>query len=101
MISSPFLTEKGARSPVSRRRPSPTDRTLPRLGFSLAVSGRTMPDLVLDSASSRFTRILSPRGRSLGMTLTPEKRSQNDGRLLPPKRSELRIQNQNQLSAGQ
>src|SRR5438105_10750032 len=69
MISSPFLTLKGARSPVSRRRPSPTDRTLPRLGFSLAVSGRTMPDLVLDSASTRLTRILSPRGRSLAMIM--------------------------------
>src|SRR5438093_6251808 len=78
MTSSPFLTEKGARSPVSSRRPSPTDKTLPRLGFSLAVSGRTIPDLVLDSASRRFTRILSPRGRSFGMTLTPMKeRTQN------------------------
>src|SRR5882672_1954375 len=81
MISSPFLTEKGARSPVSSRRPSPTDRILPRLGFSLAVSGRTMPDLVLDSASRRFTKILSPRGRNLAMIdLTPIK-------------EELRIQN--------
>src|SRR5258706_14882903 len=80
MTSSPFLTENGARSPMSSRRPSPTDKTFPRLGFSLAVSGRTIPDLVLDSASRRFTRILSPRGRSFGMTLTPMKeRTQNLG----------------------
>src|SRR5436309_4726772 len=68
MTSSPFLTLKGARSPVSRRLPSPTLSTLPRLGFSLAVSGNTMPLLVLLSASTRLTRILSPRGRSLGMS---------------------------------
>src|SRR2546429_9275598 len=69
MTSSPFLTLKGARSPVSRRLPSPRARILPRLGFSLAVSGRTIPDLVLDSASTRLTRILSPRGRSLGIAI--------------------------------
>src|SRR4051794_15737625 len=69
MISSPFLTLTAARSPLSRRLPSPTLRTLPRLGFSLALSGRTMPDLVFDSASTRLTRILSPRGRSLAMIL--------------------------------
>src|SRR4051794_11599007 len=45
--------------------------TLPRLGFSLAESGRTMPDLVLVSASTRLTRILSPRGRSLAMWVAP------------------------------
>src|SRR3954470_22665427 len=42
--------------------------TLPRLGFSLAESGRTMPLLVLLSASTRLTRILSPRGRSFAMS---------------------------------
>src|SRR2546421_2810038 len=67
MTSSPFLTLILARSPLSRRLPSPTLRTLPRLGFSLAVSGRTMPDLVLVSASTRLTSSLSPRGRSLAM----------------------------------
>src|SRR4051812_11531995 len=74
MTSSPFFTLKGAFSPLSRRLPSPTARILPRLGFSLAVSGRTMPDLVLDSASTRLTRILSPRGRSLAMCDTPLKK---------------------------
>src|SRR5262245_20891184 len=67
MTSSPFLTLKGARSPLSRRLPSPRARILPRLGFSLALSGRTIPLLVFDSASSRLIRILSPRGRSLGI----------------------------------
>src|SRR5205814_3127550 len=74
MTSSPFLTLKGARSPFSRRLPSPTLRTFPRLGFSLALSGRTIPLLVFDSASSRLTRILSPRGRSLGMIGSPVKK---------------------------
>src|SRR5687768_490672 len=69
MTSSPFLTLTGARSPLSRRLPSPTDRTLPRLGFSLAVSGRTMPLFVFDSASTRLTRILSPRGRSFAIAV--------------------------------
>src|SRR5438094_3898494 len=69
MTSSPFLTFQAARSPESRRLPSPRARILPRLGFSLAVSGRTIPDLVLDSASTRLTRILSPRGRSLGIAI--------------------------------
>src|SRR3954464_2907120 len=85
MTSSPFFTLTGARSPLSRRLPSPTDRILPRLGFSLAVSGRTMPDLVLDSASTRLTRILSPRGRSFGMIAHSCKK----------KNSEFRTQNQN------
>src|SRR3954453_17741759 len=68
MTSSPFLTVNGAFSPLWRRLASPTDRTLPRLGFSLAESGRTMPLLVLLSASTRLTRILSPRGRSFAMS---------------------------------
>src|SRR2546423_12509056 len=71
MTSSPFFTLNGAFSPLSRRLPSPTARILPRLGFSLAESGRTMPDLVLLSASRRLMRILSPRGRSLAMIVSP------------------------------
>src|SRR3954469_6553079 len=74
MTSSPFLTVKEESSPLSRRLPLPTARTLPRLGFSLAVSGRTMPLLVLDSASTRLTRILSPRGRSFAMCVAPQKK---------------------------
>src|SRR5215210_1757720 len=71
MTSSPFFTLKLARSPFSSRLPSPTLRTLPRRGFSLAVSGRTMPLLVLLSASTRFTRILSPSGRNLAIVYAP------------------------------
>src|SRR4029434_180088 len=74
MTSSPFLTLMGARSPLSRRLPSPTLRTLPRLGFSLAVSGRTMPDLVFDSASTRLTRILSRRGRGCPLVYPSQKK---------------------------
>src|SRR6188474_1934695 len=71
MTSSPFLTLTGDRSPLSRRLPSPTLRTLPRRGFSLAVSGRTMPLLVLLSASTCLTRILSPSGRNLAIVYAP------------------------------
>src|SRR3954470_18001019 len=74
MTSSPFLTPLEARSPWSRRLPSPTLRTFPRFGFSLAVSGRTMPLLVLLSASTRLTRILSPSGRNLAIVYAPSKR---------------------------
>src|SRR5436190_20195534 len=74
MTSSPFLTLILARSPLSRRLPSPTLSTFPRLGFSLAVSGRTMPLLVLLSASTRLTRILSPNGRNLAIVYAPSKR---------------------------
>src|SRR5438309_9407621 len=75
MTSSPFFTATGARSPLSRRLPSPTLRTLPRRGFSLAVSGSTMPLFVLLSASTRLTRILSPRGRNLAIVDTPSEKS--------------------------
>src|SRR5438477_3832661 len=71
MTSSPLRTLTGARSPLSSRLPSPTLRTLPRFGFSLAVSGRTMPLLVLLSASTRLTRILSPSGRNLAIVYAP------------------------------
>src|SRR5436305_4202581 len=59
---SPSLTWKGARLPLSRSLPSPTLSTLPCLGFSLALSGSTMPPAVRSSASSRLTTILSFRG---------------------------------------
>src|SRR5215204_3615939 len=67
MTRSPFLTVRGMRSPVSvLRAPSPTAWMMPVLGLSLLVSGRKMPDSVLDWASSRLTRILSWRGRTAG-----------------------------------
>src|SRR3989440_10109583 len=59
---SPSFTWKAARLPFSRSLPSPTERTLPCFGFSLAVSGSTMPPAVRSSASRRFTTILSFRG---------------------------------------
>src|SRR5438128_2341907 len=65
MTRSPFLTERGMRSPVSvLMAPSPTAWMTPLLGFSLPVSGRKMPELVLVSGSSRRTRTLSPSGRT-------------------------------------
>src|SRR5678815_700933 len=78
MTRSPFLTVRGMRSPVSvLRAPSPTASMVPVLGLSLLVSGRKMPEAVLVSASSRLTRILSWRGRTLVLVLlamrsTPE-----------------------------
>src|SRR5439155_12076344 len=51
-------------APSSSHLPSPTAKTLPRCGFSLAVSGRTIPLAVVSSSSigetiSRFPRRLS------------------------------------------
>ena len=43
--------------------PGPTARTLPRWGFSLAVSGRTIPPAVFSSASICLTTTRSSRGR--------------------------------------
>src|SRR4051812_20540121 len=50
--------------PSSASLPSPTARTLPRWGFSLAVSGRTMPLAVVSSSSIALTISRSPRGLS-------------------------------------
>ena len=55
-----------AQGHASRRRrstrPSPVATTRPSVGFSLAVSGSTIPPAVLSSASRRSTRTLSYRG---------------------------------------
>src|SRR4051795_5116417 len=51
-------------SPSSSKRPSPTATTLPFCGFSLAVSGRTMPLAVVSSSSIGLTISRSPRGFS-------------------------------------
>src|SRR4029079_10692400 len=51
-------------SPSSSQRPSPTARTSPFWGFSLAVSGRTIPLAVVSSSSSGWTISRSPRGLS-------------------------------------
>src|ERR1700712_1034062 len=52
----------GRRLPSSLMAPSPTATTLPFCGFSLAVSGRTMPLAVVSSSSTGFTISRSPRG---------------------------------------
>src|SRR5262245_13454416 len=59
---SPSFTWKLARLPLSSNLPSPRLRTFPCFGFSLAVSGRTMPPAVFSSASRRLTTILSFKG---------------------------------------
>ena len=52
------------RWPLSSSLPSPTARTLPFCGFSLAVSGRTMPEAVVASSSTALTIRRSPSGLS-------------------------------------
>src|SRR6476469_2924625 len=51
-------------SPSSSHLPSPTATTVPFWGFSLAVSGRTMPLAVVSSSSIGLTISRSPRGFS-------------------------------------
>src|SRR5437762_1887433 len=51
-------------APSSSHLPSPTARTLPRCGFSLAVSGRTIPLAVVSSSSIGKTISRFPRGLS-------------------------------------
>ena len=48
----------------SRVRPGPTARTVPFWGFSFAVSGRTMPLLVISSRAVGWITTRSPSGRS-------------------------------------
>src|SRR6185312_6045885 len=62
MTVSPTLTSIGTRLPLSSMRPGPTARTVPSCGFSLAVSGITMPDAVVVSASFAWTRMRSSSG---------------------------------------
>src|SRR5947209_18670663 len=50
MTLSPTLTPSGCSRTPSRRLPLPTATTSPCIGFSWAVSGMMMPDLVLVSA---------------------------------------------------
>src|SRR5437588_12644150 len=65
MMRSPFFRVRGMRAPVSvLRAPVPTASRVPVLGRSLPLSGMKMPLSVLVWASSRRTRILSPRGRT-------------------------------------
>src|SRR5581483_11681775 len=61
----PSLTSTGRRLPSSVRRPGPTAITRPCCGFSLAVSGRTIPPLDTSSRSEG----LSSRRSASGLTL--------------------------------
>src|SRR5439155_8352353 len=61
-ISSPSATSISTYFPSLSRAPGPTANTRPRSGFSLAVSGRTIP-LTVNSSSSRTSTIKrSPSG---------------------------------------
>src|SRR5207248_10568568 len=61
MISSPSSTSISMYFPSSSRAPGPTANTRPRCGFSLAVSGRTIP-LTVSSSSRTSTIKRSPSG---------------------------------------
>src|ERR1700722_971893 len=54
-ILSPTLRSTGRTSPFSKILPLPTAITFPKMGFSVAVSGITMPPADLRSSCSRFT----------------------------------------------
>src|SRR6476620_1779900 len=66
-------------------RPGPAARILPSWGFSLAVSGRTIPLLVVSSRGVGWTTTRSPSGRSLVDTAVAvaNVHSSCDGRLWP------------------
>src|SRR5579884_61718 len=59
---SPLLTSISTRLPLSSTRPGPTASTEPSCGFSLAVSGSTMPLLVISSFAFGLTITRSPSG---------------------------------------
>src|SRR5262249_48788243 len=61
-ISSPSSRSMAMNFPLSSRLPGPTARTRPRCGFSLAVSGSTMPLDVVSSSSRTSTINRSPSG---------------------------------------
>src|SRR3954453_15519968 len=70
--SSPSETSIGTRFPSSETLPSPTASTLPRWGFSFAVSGGTRPLAVASPSSTALTISRSPRGFSF-MSQPPSK----------------------------
>src|SRR5215212_6555675 len=61
---SPTLTSIASRVPSSRILPGPADRIVPSWGFSLAVSGRTIPLFVISSRAVGWITTRSPSGRS-------------------------------------
>src|SRR5215469_18014040 len=61
--TSPTFTSIGTRLvPLSSNLPGPTARTSPSWGFSFAVSGRTIPLLVVVSPDRALTTTRSPNG---------------------------------------
>ena len=80
------LTSSGMRLPSSSRRPSPAATTVPRCGFSLAVSGRTIPVLVVSSRPEGRTTTRSPSGRSFAATSVPLDLRLRHDRFLQPHR---------------
>src|SRR6202171_1223568 len=100
---SPTLSSIGTLVPLSRILPVPTASTMPSWGFSLAVSGSTIPLLVFSSFSTGFTTTRSPNGLRFMCALlskivisTPHARalSTQGGRLLsllPARRSVLNL----------
>src|SRR6266704_2826595 len=67
---SPTLTSSGTRVPSSNR-PGPTATTSPSWGFSLAVSGMTMPEAVVSSPSPGLTTMRSSSGCRLTLIVPP------------------------------
>ena len=61
-IKSPVLTSSGTRSPSSLILPLPAAITVPRCGFSLAVSGMMIPPILCSPSSRRRTMIRSWSG---------------------------------------
>ena len=62
MTLSPTFTSIGMRLPVLEPRPGPTAMTSPSWGFSLAVSGMTIPEAVVCSSSLGCTAMRSSSG---------------------------------------
>ena len=63
MTLSPTLMSSGMRSsPSSLNRPGPTARTSPSWGFSLAVSGMTSPEAVVDVQISKVLGVAKREG---------------------------------------
>src|SRR6266540_3892712 len=70
MTVSPTLTSSDTRVPSSNR-PGPTATTSPSCGFSLAVSGMTMPEAVVSSPSPGLTTMRSSSGCRLTLIVPP------------------------------
>src|ERR1700674_1111036 len=64
MTLSPTLSSIGITSPLSVLRPGPTAMITPSCGFSLAVSGRMTPPVLVDACSMDSTTTRSPSGLS-------------------------------------